>query len=353
MKIAARQLPAFLTNAPKEVRAVLVYGQNEGLVKAHAKTLGTLIAPDLSDPFNVVQMTADSIKESPARFFDEAAAMSLMGGQRLLRIEDGNDGITAYLKEYLENPSPDCFIVVETGELKGTSSLRKLFEGHKNAAAVACYMEEQRNVGAKIRDICQHAGYGIDRDAQLILSSALAGDTGLLVSELQKLLTYKGLDPNFDGFQGEPLRKKIGDITLDDIFACNPNMRSYSLDEMINAAALGQASLAYNITQKVLLEGVPGIVILRALQRHFRRLYITTARMRDGESQMEAVKALRPPLFFKYENEFNAQLRKWPMARLEAVLTNIAQAESRSKQSGENAETLCAHLILGIARAAA
>lgn len=353
MKLTARQIPAFLENAPKEVRAVLLYGPNLGQVKERAQKIGRLVVEDLNDAFNVARLTGDAIKDEPARFFDETAAMSLMGGQRLVRIEDAGDTLALHLKEYLENPSPDCFVLVTAGELKPASPLRKLFEGHKQAAALACYLEEERNIAGRVREICQHAGYGIERDAVEMLAIALAGDSALMRGEVEKLLTYKGPVPDYEGPDGAPLRRRIGEITLEDVLACNPNMRSYSLDDMVNAASLGRTTAASDIMRRSLQEGTAPIAVMRTLQRHFRRLLITQQRIAAGTPPADAMKALQPPVFFKFENEFMAQLNRWPVARIEAALDAVAQAEIRTKSGGEDPAILCRHLVFGISRMAA
>lgn len=353
MKLTARQIPAFLDNAPKEARAVLLYGPNGGQITERARKIGGLVVADQNDPFNVARLTGDAVVSDPARFNDETAALSLMGGQRLVRIDDAVDGIAIHLKEYLAAPSPDCFVLVVAGELKPASPLRKLFETHKQAAAIACYLEEERSIGARLRELCQNAGYGIDRDAADMLAAALAGDSAVMHSEVEKLLTYKGLHPEYAGLDGPPLRRKIGEITAEDVLACNPNMRSYSLDDLINAACLGRVAAAHDITRRTLQEGIPAIAVLRALLRHFRRLLITQKRIEGGMPQGEAVKALQPPLFFKFENDFAAQLRRWPVSRIDIAMETLAQAEARSKQSGEDPDILCAHLVFGLSRMAA
>lgn len=353
MKLAFKQIKSFLNNPPEDVCAVLFYGPNTGLAGEQAKALGLKTVSDLSDPFNVATFTQDSLSEDPASFTDEAYALSLMGGKRLLRLQNAADGATAALTQILDNPPQDCFIIVEAGDLKTSSSLRKLFEKSKVAAAIPCYLEDGRNISGKIRDMCQHAGYHIGRDAQQILADALAGDSKLLSNEVEKLLLYKGLDEDYEGPEGEPLRKRLGEITTDDVFACNPDMRIYSLDELINAAATGNTATAHKIAYKVLQEGVPNIVLLRALLRHFRRLHITLTRLKDGQNLEQAHKKLQPPVFWKYKDTFNAQIHKWTLPRLDAVLEEIAFTEAKTKMSANDNDMLCTHLVLNISRIAA
>lgn len=355
MKIPPRQISSFINAPDKSIAIMLLYGPNSGMVKEYGTKLAQKFVDDINDPFNVVQFTAAKISEDPAHFRDETLAMSLMGGTRLLWIKETTESITPYIKEICDSDQQiDAVIIIEAGDLAPKSALRKLCEGEKNkrAVSIACYLEEERNIGSKLRDICQHAGYALDPDAMRLLTESLAGDSAMLKSEIEKLILYKGLDPEYQGFDGEPLRRKIGDITLADILACNPNMRDYSLDDLISMTATGQAQRANVMAQKMLSEGLPPIAIMRALLRHFRRLHSTICRLHEGENIDNALKALKPPVFFKYKQDFINQSRKWSRRHVEALIQKIVLDESTSKTSGVDGETLCLHLILNIARTA-
>lgn len=69
--------------------------------------MGASVVADMNDPFNVAVLSAEILSEDPARLSDEARAMSLMGGARLVRIEGASDKHTTLLKDYLADPSPD------------------------------------------------------------------------------------------------------------------------------------------------------------------------------------------------------------------------------------------------------
>lgn len=352
MKIAPRQIPSFINNPDKSLAAILIYGPNTGLVKDYIKKLTAHYLEDPNDPFNSSIFTGAGLSEDPAKFADEAASMSMLGGQRLVMIKEAIESNTLHIKTYCENPNPDCIIIIEGADLKPSSSLRKLAESHDNIACIACYLEEERNISGKIREIAQHAGYAIDTDATRLLSEALAGDTIMLQNEMQKIILYMGLHDDYAGFGGEPLRQKIGDITVQDVIACNPNMRDYTLDDLISMIALGQTSQAHRMAQKMLAEGIPPIAIFRSLLRHFRRLLISKERMAEGLNAQAAMGALKPPVFYKYKQDFQAQLHKWRTVILEKVIEKIVFDEAESKNGRLDPETLCLHLVVNISRTA-
>ena len=63
-------------DANPDVRAVLLYGPDAGLVRERADGLVRGVAGDLGDPFRVTELSPDEIAKEPARLFDEAAAIA-------------------------------------------------------------------------------------------------------------------------------------------------------------------------------------------------------------------------------------------------------------------------------------
>ena len=89
MKIAAGQIDGFLHRPDPQIRAVLLYGPDAGLVRERADTLAKTICPELHDPFRVAELTGAVLAADPARLVDEAAQISLMGGRRVVRLRVG------------------------------------------------------------------------------------------------------------------------------------------------------------------------------------------------------------------------------------------------------------------------
>ena len=85
MKLTGQAIEKFLSRPDPAVRAVVVFGGDEGLVRERAAQLGRTVVPDLNDPFQVTVLTNDAVASDPALLADEACSMSLMGGRRLDR----------------------------------------------------------------------------------------------------------------------------------------------------------------------------------------------------------------------------------------------------------------------------
>ncbi len=337
MKISAREIEGFVKNPSKAARVILIYGPDSGLMKERTKAIGLTVVSDLNDPFNVAALDSATLQDDPARLSDEANAMSMMGGDRLVRIQGGSDKLTTLIKAYLENPSDSALVVIEADDLAARSSLRKLCEGAKNAAAVPCYVEDERGLARFIRDFVGQEGMQIEPDAVNWLSSNIQGDRARARSEVEKLVLYKG-------------RNEGMIIGLDDVLAiCGAN-GAVNMDDLVHAVGLGQAQQALQHWNKLTEEGISFIVMVRSLQNHFKRLHQARYAVDHGSPADQAMKSLSPPVFFKYQGAFRTQLQRWRFATLQKVLEKLMLLEADCKKTGAPVDTLCAQTILGLSK---
>lgn len=335
MKLAFRDIEPFVKKPSPEARVVLVYGPDGGLMKERAATIGKSAVADLSDPFAVAVLNADTLAEDPARLNDEAYAISMMGGGRLIRVENAGDKLTPLIKDYLASPNPSALIVLEAGELGPKSSLRALCERAANAAALPCYVEDERDLGRLIRESLQQAGLAADNDAITALASAIAGNRAKARSEIEKLITYKGAERS--------------PVSLDDVLAICGDAGMLDMDRLTYAVASRDPAAALKALESLSAEGVAEIALLRALQSHFRKLHYCASLMADnGMGAEDAMKKLSPPIFFKQEGPFRAQLGRWGLPSLANVLQKLSDLEAQTKQTGFPADTLAAQAILGL-----
>jgi DNA polymerase-3 subunit delta len=349
MKLSFKEIESFVKNPNKAARVILIYGPDQGLVQERLKVIGKSVVADLNDPFNAVTLQGDTLKDDPAAFFDEVQAQSLMGGERLIIIRQATDTLTLLLKDYLTDPSQDTLTIIEAGELGPRSSLRKLCEAAKNAVALPCYVDDEKDVIALIRSRLSHAGYCIEQNALTTFSSALVGDRAITVNEINKLILYKGWPENYNGIDGEQSQPQ-GQISIDDITACFGDVRDWSMDRLIYAVANKEIQTVSKILNAMLKDQIGPIVILRGLQAHFWRLHSVQSKLSSGENRDIALKSLYPPLFWKVKNDFIAQLDHWPKPLIERSLNYICETEVKLKQTGYDDKALLNNMVLNLAR---
>jgi DNA polymerase-3 subunit delta len=338
MKLAGNRIEGFLKAPDAAVKAVLVYGPDAGLVKERLDRLAKTVVSDLSDPFRTADINAGSLKDDPARLADEAAAIALTGGRRVVRVRDAGDATTAPLSGFLTHPMGDALVLVEGGELGPRSSLRKLFEGAENAVALPCYGDEGGGLEAVIHETLRAHGLTAEPDAVAWLADHLGGDRKLTRSELDKLALYMG---------------GPGRVKLEDAAACIGDTAALSMDDLNMATAEGDHAAAQRVLDRLFHEGTSPTGVLRGLQRHFQRLHLCAGHMLKGRTAEQAVATLKPPPHFRLADRLKAQLQRWPAERLATALDLLVAAEIDCKSTGMPAEEITSRTVMQIARAAA
>lgn len=335
MKISPRQIASFVKTPPDGIRAVLVFGPDSGLVKEHSETLVKTVVSDLNDPFLIADIPADSLKGDPARLSDEAAAMALTGGRRVVRIRDAEESLAKLFKEFLDNPPGDALIVVSAGDLSARSKLRQAFEGSKAAgAAIPCYTDDTTALDGLVRGVMRDHNIRIDEDAVGYLTSHLGADRGLSRAELEKVALYAG---------------EGGALTLDDVLESIGDSSAYSLDTLIYAVAEGDTRIVDETLTKLWADGTNPVAILRSMNNHILRLQQVHAARADGKPMDAAIKSLRPPVFWKLETRFKAQVNLWSKAQLATAIGLVLSAESDCKRTGIPDRTVCGRTLQQIA----
>lgn len=345
MKITGARIRKFLGEATPGMVSVLVYGPDRGLARERADALARHVVDDPADPFRVAHLGAAQIKDDPARLSDEAAALSLIGGRRVVRITEATDGLTALFKDFLKTApslpggpgSEGALVVVEAGELGPRSSLRRLFEGADHAAALACYADDARALKSVIAETLSRHGLTATPDAIGFLSENLGGDRLMTRNELEKLALYMG---------------GPGTVELDHAMASVGDSARVSLDAVIYAACGGDRRALDQALARAFSDGVQPVSLLRAAGRHLQRLHLAAALAEGGKSPAQAMAALRPPVIFLFKDRFQAQMRGWPTARLTAAMELICEAELSCKTTGMPTEAVCGRALMRLAQAA-
>jgi DNA polymerase III subunit delta len=337
VKIAPARLAGFLQRPDPQIRAVLLYGPDAGLVRERADILARTVCADLADPFRVADLNGAALAADPARLADEAAQLSLVGGRRVVRVRAAADGLARLFTGFFADGRGEALVVAEAAELSSNSALRRTFEGSPRGAAIGCYPDAPRDRAAVIRESLTAHRVSASRDATQYLVDHLGEDRLVTRSELEKLALYVG-----DG----------GRVELEDAVLSVGDSAGLELDDAIMAAAEGDAARLERVLDRVFQEGESPVTVVRAMLRHLHRLHAMGASLVAGASVDDLMGAARPPIFFKLQDGFRRQLGLWHEARLRAALDHLSQAEIGMKTTGLPAEPLCREALSAVARQA-
>jgi DNA polymerase III subunit delta len=334
MEVKSHQADRYLARPPAGLLAALIYGPDQGLVRERANALAKTVVPDLGDPFRVSELEQAVLEADPARLWDEAAALSMIGGRRLVRVRHAGNALAKLFERFLASPTGDALLIVEGGELAKGASLRRIFEEAENAAAIACYADGERELSEVVRSSLKAAGLAIEADALDYAVSRLGSDRGVTRSELEKLSLYA-------------LGEKT--VTTDHIAAVMGDESELRMEESFDAAGEGDYSRLDNAVSRLWAAGIAPVSLLRQAMAHFQRLLQIRAEIEMGADAAVAMKKLRPPVHFARQTSFRAQLSRWTVARLEEALTHLYEAEVLAKTTAVPAEAAASRALLSVA----
>ncbi|HET6198385.1 MAG TPA: DNA polymerase III subunit delta [Acetobacteraceae bacterium] len=332
MKLAPQRVAAFLRD-PGACRVVLLYGEDHGMIRDRAAALVRVVAGSLDDPFLVAELS----REDTGRLADEAASLPLTGGRRVVRLREATDAATEQVAAILKGPAP-ALVVLEAPGLATRSRLRTLLDGAPDGVAIGCYPEEGRALTDTVRAVLDEIGVGIDYDALAWVADKLGADRVSTRGEAEKLALYAG--PG-------------GRVDLDAAIACVGDLAGLSLDDALFAATEGDVARADRALELALAEGATPVGILRAAMLHLQRLHRVRLGMDDGASGADAMKAARPPVFFRRTGAFSRALELWSSTALMAALAGLAETERACKRTGAPDDVLARNATLTLARRAA
>lgn len=336
---------AFVARRDPKIAAILVYGPDLGLVRERADAIARQVCSDFRDAFNYIELTDADLKSDPARLADEAAALSMMGGERVVRIRTNGEGAAAAAKLVIDgleggHLKPTGIVLIEAGDLSKTSGLRKLFEGSKAAVALPCYSDAPADVRAIAAEAARAEDMKFDSEALDLLVLLLGEDRGVSRAEIDKLILYKG---------PKAVREGASTITLDDVRAVLVDTVSDAAGEAASAAADGAQARLARALHRSASAGASPVGTVRALQREFLRLRAARGLMAEGASAETAMGKLRPPVFFMEKRAFEARLSRWPLQKLDAALDILLDAELGAKSTGLPDEEIVERAAMRIA----
>lgn len=333
MIVGARDADRFAEKPPKDLRVALVFGPDAGLVQERAEKLLKTVAPDLTDAFQVADLTEAVLLADPARLADEAAAISMMGGRRVVRVRGAGNNLTELFEGFLADPPGDALVVVEAGDLSKTG-LRKLFEGDDKAAAIACYADTARNLEDVVRDALRAEGLSIAPDALADAVSRLGSDRGVTRRELEKLALYAKGQKN---------------VSLDDVRAAMGDEAEARSEEASDAAGSGDFAKLDLALERLWTADMSAVAVVRGAMGHFQRLLLVSESVARGENLDGAMRKLRPPIHFLRAESFKSQSRRWQPDRIGEALDMLLEAETLTKTTGVPAEAVVGRTLMNIA----
>ncbi len=334
--VKAADVDAFVARPDPARRVVLVFGPDAGLVAERVRALLASSVDDVNDPFALARLDGEELAAEPSRLTEEALTMPLFGGRRAVWVKPGSRNIApaveALLDDALFASAPTCRVVIEAGDLRRNAPLRVLCERAKNAAALPCYTDSERDRARLIEQEMRAAGLTLAADARAALIPLLGGDRAASRSEIQKLATFaRGRDQ----------------ISVEDVAAVVSDASALAIEDIVDAAFAGRPGELEVQLGKARIAGTSAGSILFNAQRQLAQLHKWRLAIEGGRAF--SLDAVSPPLPFRRRPNIEAAVKAWTAARLATAMADLAEAVLQSRRNPALADTIAERALLAIA----
>ena len=333
MKVATRQIKGFLSAIPQNINAVLLHGNDLGMISEYGAKIAGQVAPDIDDVFSVTHLSGEQVSGDPALIGDSARSIAMTAERRLVWVRGKGTELLSSCKTAFSQSFNSAFIVVEATDTTSRHALVKLFENADHAAAVGCYADSAADLGAVLKEITTRDGISIDLDAATLVIQRLGSDRAASRQEMEKLALLAG---------------PSGSLGYDDVAAALGDSGALTTTDIAMAAADGQIDRLQHGLEKAWSESQNAVMVLRGCQGYFRQLLSASHTSQAGTPVAQAVKSLHPPVHFRLQDKMAAQLRAWKPDSLFDAVNRLQDAELSVKQGGCNDEIFAGQALLGI-----
>jgi DNA polymerase-3 subunit delta len=332
--LRGKEIDAFLARPDPGRPIILLYGPDAGLVRERADALLASAVDDPNDPFSLVRLDGDELSAEPSRLVDEALTVPLFGGRRAIRVRAGSRNFASGVDTLAETSLRDCRIVIEAGDLRPESPLRKICERAKTAVAIGCYPDGERDLAKLIDDELRLANLRMAGDARAALMALLGGDRQASRNELRKLTLFA---------HGE------GEVTLDHVMAVVADASEMKLDPIVDGAFAGRPDLVESEFAKAMVAGTYPGVIISAAQRQAAWLHKSALAVAEGTPVSTLLDGGFPRLHFSRKPMTETALRNFSAAKLVAIIEQLATAALDMRKQTSLAAAIAQRTLLSIA----
>jgi DNA polymerase-3 subunit delta len=310
VKASKQSIGRSVDQPDSKIRFFLFHGEDESQSRALA---GRLLEALGASKFVV---TSAAVKSDPAALADEAGAMSLFGGKRVVWIEPATKDIEEGVTALLEGPEAESPVVAIAGLLPASSAFRKLAETSPLALAFAAYAPEGEDAERMVIDVGRRFGLKISSPVAARVAGNCGNDQAIVAQELQKLALYLDASPH-----------SPKELDHDAIGALGADTAEGDFLRLADLALSGDTAGLVEELERLPTGGSEAIPVVRSLQRRLLMLAPARARVERGESVDGVMTSLGKSLFWKDKPLIARMLAAWDADRLARVAERASQLE--------------------------
>ena len=290
--------------------AILVYGADTSQVAEYRSSLAAaVIGPSGRAEMRLTELSAEGASIGADTLEVATKSVALFPGQRAVCISGATDTLVNALKTNLAQRSEgDAVLILSAGILRVKSRLRKFFEDHPTACAVALYPDP---VGTEeiLRRLAAGGITAPPPDAVADLATLAKSLEPMTCARLIELLClYKLNDP--------------APLSTADIEAIAPASTEESIDNLLDIVASRRAGEVSQAFRR--LAGRAPVTICISAQRFFANIL----RIASHPSGPQAgIATLRPPAFGRRRERLLRHARSWGVTGAHKALDRLLETD--------------------------
>ncbi|WP_037086270.1 DNA polymerase III subunit delta [Neorhizobium vignae] len=324
-EVKSHEFDRFAEKSAELYKIFVIYGPDRGLVSERAALIAGRTGISQDDPFAMLKLDVSDLQGDPGRLLDEVNSMGLFGGSKLvwLRGAANEKPLLDAMQVLADGPAPANILIVEAGDLKKGSGLRKIAEPSRSIAVIPCYADDIKALNSLIDSELGSEGLRISPSARQRLLELLGGDRIASRNEIRKLALY---------CRGTGI---VEEAQIDEIIG---DASAVSADEAVDAILGGDLPALHRAIQKIVSSKTPVFLVLQSCLKQFQLLDLMKAEMEEKKLQTaQVMMTLGRHIHFKRKPIIEKALRTWssPALARETERLQAAILMSRQRQSLE------------------
>ena len=322
--------------SPETFQSFLLYGPNEGLIRDNIDIIFKYFSK--GKDCEKVNINGRQLDESVSILHDEVSTISLFSKKKFIILESAKEKHASIIEDSLSLDLENTCMVVKQDNLTKSSSIRKLYENSKTHFSLACYNDDIKVLSSLLEKFQKEHKITFDSNVKSFLLNNLSNDRMVIKNELEKiLLSLSEEDRRVDI---EKLRYILHDSAHTDFQQIN------------NSILFGNIEKGSKSLEKLFNLGTNPIAILKSFNNYIMRIRLTQVELSKGKQFDEAIKVLKPPVFWKEKSDFKRHCMMWPANVIESIINKVLSSEIKCMTNNVIAKEQCEKTLFGISSTA-
>lgn len=338
MKANRSQIEKALDAPPGDIRLFLLYGPDEAGSLALMKRLERA----MGEGAERIDLDGAGLRGDPARLADEAAALSMFGDKRWIRVSAAGEESVAAVDALLGAAQAGNPVIVIAGAIKNTSKLAKLCLDHPMAMAYASYAPDEREAAQIAVGLAREQGLRLPPDIARRIADGTGNDRALMAGEIEKLALFLDAAPD-----------RPAEATMEAYDALSAEAVEADTGPLVNAVMEGNVDALHHELALLAAGGTALAAVTRPLLSRAMLIAAIHGEAERGGGLDRAIEAQGKAIFWKDKGHVQRQVRAWPLASVARLVHRLLEAERATRTSHGPGDVAVRQHLLAVARQAA